>query len=93
MSGEEDELISTAMSSPNPILHSDPSDPMDDSTSFTTADIIPENSTASTPTMANDRKKLFLKNPWGNASYAELIAKAIRTSSRGSLTLSEIYDW
>ena len=33
------------------------------------------------------------KNAWGNLSYAELISKAITTSSEQRLTLSEIYDW
>jgi len=33
------------------------------------------------------------RNPWGNQSYAELIAQAIQSSPEGRLTLSQIYDW
>ncbi|CAF4054986.1 unnamed protein product, partial [Rotaria magnacalcarata] len=33
------------------------------------------------------------KNAWGNLSYAELISKAITSSTEQRLTLSEIYDW
>lgn len=33
------------------------------------------------------------KNSWGNLSYAELITRAIETSSDQRLTLSQIYDW
>lgn len=85
---EEDELFS-GMSSPNSSV------PFEVHSNSTSAAM---NSSISTPTSNSaasnaERKKLFLKNPWGNASYAELIAKAIKNSSRGSLTLSEIYDW
>lgn len=33
------------------------------------------------------------KNSWGNLSYAELITRAIESSSDQRLTLSQIYDW
>ena len=33
------------------------------------------------------------RNPWGSASYADLISQAISGSPDGRLTLSQIYDW
>nr|AFP87439.1 forkhead domain protein O1-like protein [Nematostella vectensis] len=33
------------------------------------------------------------KNPWGNASYSDLIARAIDQSKFQKLTLPQIYDW
>ena len=33
------------------------------------------------------------KNSWGNLSYAELISRAIESSTEQRLTLSQIYDW
>ncbi|KAK7147980.1 hypothetical protein R3I94_010493 [Phoxinus phoxinus] len=33
------------------------------------------------------------RNAWGNASYAELITRAIESSPERRLTLSQIYDW
>ncbi|PVD28849.1 hypothetical protein C0Q70_11444 [Pomacea canaliculata] len=33
------------------------------------------------------------RNAWGNLSYADLITKAIQSSSEKRLTLSQIYDW
>ncbi|XP_069496830.1 forkhead box protein O1 [Ambystoma mexicanum] len=33
------------------------------------------------------------RNAWGNLSYADLITKAIESSSEKRLTLSQIYDW
>jgi hypothetical protein len=33
------------------------------------------------------------RNPWGNISYADLIATAIDSAPDKRLTLSQIYDW
>jgi len=33
------------------------------------------------------------RNAWGNASYAELITRAIESAPEKRLTLSQIYDW
>lgn len=39
------------------------------------------------------KKKFSRKNAWGNCSYKALIIEAIEQSSKGKLTLNEIYDW
>ncbi|EDO47844.1 predicted protein, partial [Nematostella vectensis] len=33
------------------------------------------------------------KKPWGNASYSDLIARAITQSTKQKLTLPQIYEW
>lgn len=94
---EEDELFS-GMSSPNSsvpfeMLQADGAPTSAAEMNETTTTTATSNNSGANSNNAAERKKLFLKNPWGNASYAELIAKAIKNSTRGSLTLSEIYDW
>ena len=39
------------------------------------------------------RKVVARRNAWGNLSYADLITKAIESSSDKRLTLAEIYNW
>uniref|UniRef100_A0AAU7YV68 Forkhead box protein O n=1 Tax=Macrobrachium nipponense TaxID=159736 RepID=A0AAU7YV68_MACNP len=39
------------------------------------------------------KKNTSRRNPWGNMSYADLIAQAIMSSPDGRATLSQIYDW
>ncbi|MCL4126725.1 UNVERIFIED_CONTAM: hypothetical protein GTU68_036943, partial [Idotea baltica] len=39
------------------------------------------------------KKNTSRRNPWGNMSYADLIAQAIVSSPEGRATLSQIYDW
>lgn len=39
------------------------------------------------------KKNTSRRNPWGNMSYADLIAQAIASSPDGRATLSQIYDW
>lgn len=39
------------------------------------------------------KKNTSRRNPWGNMSYADLIAQAIMSSPEGRATLSQIYDW
>ncbi|KAL7636372.1 UNVERIFIED_CONTAM: hypothetical protein RMT77_013147 [Armadillidium vulgare] len=39
------------------------------------------------------KKNTSRRNPWGNMSYADLIAQAIASSPEGRATLSQIYDW
>ena len=39
------------------------------------------------------KKNTSRRNPWGNMSYADLIAQAIASSSEGRATLSQIYEW
>ncbi|XP_077076199.1 forkhead box protein O3B [Siphateles boraxobius] len=39
------------------------------------------------------RKSSSRRNAWGNLSYADLITKAIESTSDKRLTLSQIYDW
>jgi forkhead box protein O3 len=49
-----------------------------------------------TPTSASSavsKKNSSRRNAWGNLSYADLITKAISSSSDNRLTLSQIYEW
>lgn len=39
------------------------------------------------------RKSSSRRNAWGNLSYADLITKAIESTTDKRLTLSQIYDW
>lgn len=39
------------------------------------------------------KKNTSRRNPWGNLSYADLIAKAITSSPDNRATLSQVYDW
>ena len=39
------------------------------------------------------KKNTSRRNPWGNKSYADLIADAINSSENKRATLSQIYDW
>ena len=39
------------------------------------------------------KKNTSRRNPWGNLSYADLIAKAISSSPDNRATLSQVYDW
>lgn len=39
------------------------------------------------------QKTTSRRNAWGNLSYADLITKAIQSSTEQRLTLSQIYDW
>ena len=39
------------------------------------------------------KKNTSRRNPWGNLSYADLIAKAISSSPESRATLSQVYDW
>ena len=34
-----------------------------------------------------------MRNPWGDSSYGQLIARAINSSDAKQLTVSEIYRW
>lgn len=45
------------------------------------------------PTGGPPKKNTSRRNPWGNMSYADLIAQAIMSSPEGRATLSQIYDW
>lgn len=45
-----------------------------------------------TPTSAS-KKNSSRRNAWGNLSYADLITKAISSSTDNRLTLSQIYEW
>lgn len=40
-----------------------------------------------------NKKTSSRRNAWGNLSYADLITKAIQSSTEQRLTLSQIYDW
>lgn len=48
-------------------------------------------STVETP--GPPKKNTSRRNPWGNLSYADLIAKAISSSPDTRATLSQVYDW
>ncbi|XP_043921267.1 forkhead box protein O3 [Protopterus annectens] len=48
---------------------------------------------SSTGSQQQQRKVTSRRNAWGNLSYADLITKAIESSSEKRLTLSQIYDW
>uniref|UniRef100_A0A0N7ZDP0 Fork-head domain-containing protein n=1 Tax=Scylla olivacea TaxID=85551 RepID=A0A0N7ZDP0_SCYOL len=45
------------------------------------------------PTGGPPKKNTSRRNPWGNMSYADLIAQAIMSSPETRATLSQIYDW
>ncbi|CAH1727900.1 unnamed protein product [Chironomus riparius] len=45
-----------------------------------------------TPSSAS-KKNSSRRNAWGNLSYADLITKAISSSTDNRLTLSQIYEW
>ncbi|KAK8729525.1 hypothetical protein OTU49_008523, partial [Cherax quadricarinatus] len=45
------------------------------------------------PSGGPPKKNTSRRNPWGNMSYADLIAQAILSSPEGRATLSQIYDW
>ncbi|KAA0187766.1 hypothetical protein HAZT_HAZT012234 [Hyalella azteca] len=39
------------------------------------------------------KKNTSRRNPWGNLSYADLIAQAISSSPESRATLSQVYEW
>lgn len=42
---------------------------------------------------SSSKKNSSRRNAWGNLSYADLITKAISSSTDNRLTLSQIYEW
>ena len=59
----------------------------------TTNIILPQEAAFKQDDLVGTKKHGARRNPWGNLSYADLIAKAIESSVEKRLTLAQIYDW
>lgn len=58
------------------------------------ARVVDAQATAATAAASQKTRKSWKrKNAWGNKSYADLIYRAIDSSSEKRLTLAQIYDW
>lgn len=70
-----------------------PRDPLSDTQCSPASDECTSENAIKQENIGLNKKTSSRRNAWGNLSYADLITKAIQSSTEQRLTLSQIYDW